>query len=576
MALAAAGLAAVGVALAADASGVLTAAERSTQDARFDLRGARTPPRDVVLVQIDARTFRELRRRYPFPRSVHAEMVRRLTAAGARAIAYDVQFTEPTSPKEDNALIQAVAHAPHVVLSTTEVAPGGRVSVFGGNDVLRGIGARAGNTAVDPDGDGVLRHMDYALDGLPTFPVAVASAVTGHPVSHDGFGSDGTAWIDFAGPPGTLRSYSFSQVLQGRVPPGAFRGRIVVVGAGAPSLGDVHATSTTRSDEEMSGPEVNANEIETVLRGVPLRDTPGWLGVVLVIALGLVAPLAAIRLSSGRVLAVALGAGAAFAALVWVAFQSGRVVPVAAPALALALGGLAALAVGGFYAAVARERARTIFARFVAEPVVDEVLAHSVVDLRLGGVRVDATLMFCDLRGSTTLLEQMEPERGIEVLNVFLSAMADAVLAQGGTLLGYRGDGLLAIFGAPLPQPDQADRALRAGLDMAGPRLTACNRWLHEQSPGIELRMGVGIHSGEVMAGNVGSEARMEYTAIGDPVNVAARVEGLTKEMGHAVLVTGATRERLSTSDGLLVRVGRREVRGRAEEVELWAPAIEP
>jgi adenylate cyclase len=326
----------------------------------------------------------------------------------------------------------------------------------------------------------------------------------------------------------------------------------------------------------MSGPEINANEIETVLRGVPLRDTPGWLEVVLVVVLGLVAPLAALRLTSGWVLAVVLGAAAALAGGVWAAFQSGRVAPVAAPALALGLGGLAALAVGGFYATLARERARTLFARFVAEPVVDEVLAHTVGDLRLGGVRVDATIMFCDLRGSTTLLERMEPERGLEVLNVFLSQMADAVLDQGGTLLGYRGDGLLAIFGAPLPQPDQADRALRAALDMAGPRLEACNAWLREQAPGVELRMGVGIHSGEVMAGNVGSEARMEYTAIGDPVNVAARVEGLTKEAGHVVLVTDATRERLSASDGLLVRVGRRPVRGRAEGVELWAPAIEP
>jgi adenylate cyclase len=149
--------------------------------------------------------------------------------------------------------------------------------------------------------------------------------------------------------------------------------------------------------------------------------------------------------------------------------------------------------------------------------------------------------------------------------------MADAVLAQGGTLVGYRGDGLMALFGAPLPQDDHADRALRAALDMTGPRLDRCNASLGGVGA---LEMGVGIDSGTVMAGNVGSERRMEYTAIGDAANVAARVEGMTKDVGRRVLLTDATRERL-TGGGGLERIGERALRGRAAPVVLWAPALQ-
>jgi adenylate cyclase len=528
------------------------------------------------VVAIDARTFARLGRpHYPFPRSLDARLIRRLTAAGVRAVAYDVQFTEQTNARDDNALIAALDDAPHPVLSATEVL-NGTTTVLGGNETLNGIGARVGHTAVPVDGDGVVRRFYRSYDGLVGFPIAVAQAVTGRSVGDAGFADDGTAWIDYAGPPRTVPTYSFVDVLQGRVGRAQLAGRIVVVGAGAPSMGDIHTTSTTRADDVMLGPEIMANAIDTVLRGIPLRGVPGWIGVALVVLAGLLVPLAALRLRTFGLAAVAAGLAGALALGAYLAFTAGRIVPVAAPALALLLCTLGALLVSAFYSALERERTRTLFARFVDAPVVEELLGRADGEVRLGGVQVQASVLFCDLRGSTALLQDLGPQRGIDVLNRFLSAMADAVLHHGGTLIGYRGDGLVALFGAPIAHPDHADRALATACEMVGPRLAEVNAWLAEQQDGEHepLRMGVGIDSGAVLAGNVGSELRMEYTAVGDPANVAARVEALTKTVGRPVLLTAATRAALQRpADAVLTRAGAHAVRGHTGEVELWTPA---
>jgi adenylate cyclase len=524
-------------------------------------------------VAIDDHTLAELGVRFPFSRALHAEVVRRLTAAGARAVAYDVQFTEPTVPREVSALIAALDDAPHPVLSTTEVLRG-KTAVLGGESTLVPIGAVVGNTSVPVDGDGVVRRFHRTYDGLVGFPVAVAQAVTGRPIRSAGFDADATAPIDYAGPPRTVPTYSFVDVLRGRVGRAQLGGRIVVVGAGAPSLGDNHTTSTTRAEAVMAGPEIMANAIDTVLRGIPLRSAPGWIGVLLVLVAAAAVPLAALRLRTPAMAAVAVALAVLLAGGTYAAFSAGRITPVAPPALALLLSTLGALLVSAFYAALERERTRTLFARFVDAPVVDELLGRTGGEVRLGGVQVDASVLFCDLRGSTALLQELGPQRGIEVLNRFLSAMADAVLAHGGTLIGYRGDGLVALFGAPIAHPDHADRALATAREMVGPRLTAVNDRLSSEDPGRPpLRLGVGIDSGAVLAGNVGSELRMEYTAVGDPANVAARVEALTKELGETVLLTAATRAALRDAGGLR-SAGAQAIRGRDGDVELWAPSL--
>ena len=224
-----------------------------------------------------------------------------------------------------------------------------------------------------------------------------------------------------------------------------------------------------------------------------------------------------------------------------------------------------------------RRRLRTTFARFVPEPVVEELVGRAEnEDLRLGGQRMEGSVLFCDLRGFTSAAESLPAERVIEVLNRYLTVMSETLLDHGGTVVSYMGDGIMAVFGAPLEQPDHRDRAVAAARDMAGPGLERFNAWVREAGIGDGFRMGIGICSGPVMSGNVGSERRLEYAAVGDTTNMASRLEAMTKDGPHAVLVAESTAKWLHGADGGLAYVGELPVRGRSATVKAWTLAPPP
>ena len=564
------GATAAAISILAYATHALRPLELGSVDTRFSIRGTQPAPDDLAVVAIDDRTFSRLGLQWPFPRRLHGRVIDALRRAGARAIAYDVQFTEPTTPSEDNALLRAVDRADGVVLSTTEVDARGRTNVFGGDEVVRSLGARAGSTVVQPDPGGVLRRFPLSFDGLVAFAVAAAESA-GTEVDR---GSAGTKepWIDYRGPPGTIPSYSFVDVLRGDVPAGAFRGKTVVVGATAPSLKDVHVTAAS-GDHEMSGPEVQANAIWTVEQGFPLGSSPGWLDVLLIATLAFVAPAATLRLRIGPALLLTLGAAAGYLVIAQIAFDRGTILPVAYPVLALALATVGALVVHYLIAAFERQRVRDTFARFVPETVVEEVVERTDDDLRLGAVRREGTVLFADLRGFTAFAEALEPAQVVECLNRYLTEMSEAIMDHGGTLVAYMGDGIMTVFGAPIEQPDHADRALAATREMLFERLPRFNEWVRARGLGDGFRIGVGLNSGEVMSGQVGSKRRMEYTAIGDTTNTAARLEGMTKGTPNSVLIAESTKQLLQGGTADLAFVGELEVRGREATIRVWTLA---
>jgi adenylate cyclase len=565
---------AAGIGVLGYATHLLRRSELQTVDARFSIRGTQRAPSDFVLVEIDNATLQEFVRRhmhseFPFPRRYDAQVIDRLRRAGARTIALDLEFTHETDPRNDNALIEAIGRAHgKTVLAASEVEPGGRTDVLGGPGLLRELGARAAEVRLTVDSDGVTRRFAYAYNGLHSFPVVTAETASGRAIRASRF-ERGSLPIDFVGPPETVRSISYSRVLAGQFPPSLFAGKIVIVGVSAPILQDVHATATT-SGHQMAGPEIWANAANTLLRGVPLRDAPGWLNVALIALLGLAVPLGSLRLRGWRSLLDALALAVVFTAATQVAFNSGTIIAFVYPLLALALGTLGTLAVLYMGEAIERERVRDVFSRFVPAGVVDEVLASTDDNLRLGGVERDCTVLFSDLRGFTTFSESQPAARVIEVVNYYLNEMSEAILAAGGTLIAYMGDGIMAIFGAPLEQDDHADRALTAAREMIGPRLDRFNAWLGEQGFEHTFAMGVGLNSGPVMAGNVGSEQRVEYTAIGDTTNTASRLEGMTKNSKAMLFVAGSTRERMRTSTADLSPVGEVEIRGRTGKLAVW------
>jgi adenylate cyclase len=217
-----------------------------------------------------------------------------------------------------------------------------------------------------------------------------------------------------------------------------------------------------------------------------------------------------------------------------------------------------------------RKHLRHVFARFVPEHVVEDVLERTDEDLRLGGSRDLGTVMFTDLRGFTAFSESAPPQRVIELLNKYFSEMIDAVFEHGGTLVGYLGDGLLAVFGAPIPLDDHADRSLAAAREMLDVRLPRFNSWVREHALGDDFAMGIGLNSGQFMSGNVGSTRRLEYTVHGDTVNTAARIQAMTKAAQRPLLVAESTREALRDPPADLAFVDEFDVRGKESTVRLW------
>jgi CHASE2 domain-containing sensor protein len=336
MAILVATLLALALAIVAKDAHLFDGVEDQTVAMRFEARGAHTPS-NVAVIAIDDVTFSDLERQWPFPRSLHGRAIDALRKAGARRIVYDVQFTEPTKEREDVALFNAIQRADDVVLATTETDGRGGTNVLGGDENVRAAGAHAAAANLETDRGGVIHRFPRTSGGL----ASVAVVATGHALAANRFGDEG-AWIDYAGPRGTVPTYHFSDLIAGRVDPAKLRGRVVVVGATAPTLQDVHSTPTA-SDRLMSGPEIQANAISTALRGLPLREAPGWTGVIALLLLGTLPALAHLRLRGLKAAAVSPLVAVAFAGVVQTAFAKGWIVTATYPLLALALGTLSTM-----------------------------------------------------------------------------------------------------------------------------------------------------------------------------------------------------------------------------------------
>ena len=539
-------------------------------DVRFSVRGRHERPKNIVVVKIDDRTFSELDRRFPFPRSLYARVTRNLKKDGANVIAYDIQVSEPTRGRagalQDNMFVFSNRAAGNVVFSTTEVENGVGNFLGAGQGGIRFQRVRLGNGNFDSDRGGVIRRLPFEIQGLKSFSVVTVERATGKTVSP--FSVDKNL-IDFVGPVETIPSISFSQVYKSKFPPGYFRGKIAVIGAWAPSLQDIHPVAF--GEDEMPGPEIQANAISTLLRGRPLKLESSWVNLVLIIVLGFLSPLASLRLNLLRTLMLAIVAAAAYLVATQFAFNHGHVLSFVFPFGALLLSSIGSLAAHYLLAAFERERVRDVFSRFVPETVVDQVLARTDRDLRLGGVTLTGTIMFTDLRGFTTFSESLPAARVIEAVNYYLSEMTEAIHAHGGTLVSYEGDGIMAVFGAPIEQEDHADRAVATSREMLLERLPKFNAWLRERELSDGFKMGIGLNTGPFMSGNVGSERRLEYTVIGDSTNTASRLQGMTKGQAYLCYMADSTRDALTQEVDDLVFVDEFEVRGRQEKVKIWS-----
>jgi adenylate cyclase len=563
--------------------------EARLADLRLQSLPARNAPGDerLLIVDIDRRSIDKLGRFHSWPRLRLAQLVDTLSAGGAAAIVFDMLFDAGSDPAGDSLLVAAVRRSGRVVtgagFSDADSAtflyamrqapaelerfavswqgdprlPWAQARLEGALPGLQTAGAGLGFVNARPDPDGVIRRApllasfagrvwpSLALAALPAAQgwtgLEVSAMAEGVELRERGGGgrillpldAHGNLVLRFRGPWQSLRTVSCFDVLEGRLPAGFLAGRVVLVGSSLAGLADLKPVPLQAA---FPGVEIQATVLSNLLAGDPLREA-GRSGLLLMLLAGALPSALAFaqrRIALGVILLGAVGA------LLWSASllalgAKGLHLPVALPLLA-------GLAAGGgmlVQRLLGEERERRwlagAFSRYVSQDLLAELLRHPE-SLRLGGQRRVISLLFCDIRGFTKISEQLPPHELGGLLNRYLSEMSRVILDQGGTLDKYIGDAIVAMFGAPVEQPDHAARALRAALEMQ--RHLENLRADFAGTPFASLEIGIGVHCGPVLVGNFGSDLRFDYTAIGDAVNLASRLESLTKSYTSRILVT--------------------------------------
>ncbi len=505
---------------------------------------------NIKIIAIDEKTLEALGPFEAWTREPYARLIDTLNREGCApaAIGLDILLTQEKGP-QDQALVRACSRYGRVVLASNLVFSEQLVATDGGYradrthialaelpmEALRPYG-RAGfvNTVLDGR-DGRVRYAMVRQEDHLSFAAALAqTADPGVTLPAEGL------WIDYAGTPGTFETLSMIDVLEGNIPPEAFRDSIVLVGMDAAGMGDRYAVPSHRGSM-MSGVEIHANILQGLLEGRQLTfvSAPvnalaaGALVFLLVLALG------ALPLWAGG--AATAGAVAGQLLLGWVLAGHDRVLHLTALPLTAVLG--LVWSVAGRYVLETLQKRRILraFRKYVAPQVVEKIAQHRDYRLALGGEKRPIAVLFVDIRGFTPLCEDLAPEQVVEILNTYLELVTQAVFKNNGTLDKFIGDAAMAVFNAPFPREDYVHDAVCAARDIAAAS-REFGRTCRERF-GKTVSYGIGLNCGEAIVGNIGAESRMDYTAIGDTVNTAARLEANAKP--GQILIGQAVQEAL-------------------------------
>ncbi|ALP51936.1 hypothetical protein Tel_01615 [Candidatus Tenderia electrophaga] len=604
-------LAAILLTLGLYALGSLTTLENITYDWRMKtVRGDTVAPEDVAVVLIDEASLRALDPlvgRWPWPRSLHAEVIEFLALGNPRAIVFDILFSEADAGMDDRRLATATATAGNVFHamqlyrdSEDEINSAMRDRTLPAAVLPHAIGRAEG---------GAYDNNAYTLPIPALWPASAGLGTVTMEPDDDGIYRRGRLWHDYHGrrfaalsgvalPPalyeqrpaamrlnyyGYLDSYSMSgvlasaqQLLNGEVDdlivdPFEFAGKIVFIGASAVGLEDLKATPLAANTP---GVMLHATAAANLLSGDVLTQVPPSLTVFIAMLAAALVCFWVLYFNALliKVLLPLLGA-ALYVGIAVIAFRHNLVLEMAAPLLAIVLAAVFSSTYLLFTEGRDKRRVRTMLSQYVSpavlSSVVDSYEEHLSAEV---GSDEELSILFSDIRGFTSLSEAMPPHRVVEMLNHYFSVMTEAIFEQRGTIDKFIGDAIMAFWGAPLPEPRHAELALQAAMEMHR-RLASVNQWLAARDyPAIQI--GIGIHTGRVILGNIGSVQKLDYTIIGDNVNLASRLEGLTKQYGAAIVISEFTYRQLRQPLPCYV-LDLVRVKGKHVPIRILAPILE-
>ncbi|MFH1594850.1 MAG: adenylate/guanylate cyclase domain-containing protein [Pseudomonadota bacterium] len=568
-------------------------------DLWHQLAGRRYEPRHVVIVAIDDQTRLEHQDEPLVFWSPHfARVIRVLRQAGVKIIGLDFLFSVSAESWLKRLKLPESDQSRTYDLPFREQLASGRV-ILAGDLVIDADGKEkallplpdywgslpeklddVGLVKLYGDSDGVIRRLLTAIttaagEAWVTFGKLLAERAAAGEAGQE---IPSLSFIGFSGPPDTIPRISFRRLLL----PGAehdpqirsLQDKVVIIAYEPSGIQDMHQTPYARGflgipARLMSGAEVHANIVETLLTGRVSRPVAAPYRLIYLATILVVGTLLFFRLSPGPGLAALVLLGVSVPVCAFLLFRRSLLLPVALPQLGLFLSYLGVLGLRLTGEERERSRLRKIFGRYVSEEVVEKLLA-SGRQPDLGGEVLTVTVLFSDIRNFTSMSESLTPHEVVEMLNAYFSQVCEPILAHGGTVDKFIGDAVMVVFGSPAPQPDHARRALRAALVMVE-KARDFRTWIDTRFPNrglADFKIGIGLHSGEAVVGNIGSPQRFEFTAIGDTVNTASRLEGLTKELGWSIV---ASSETIAAAGPGVVIGGKKELRvkGRQEPVEV-------
>lgn len=634
---------------------ILSALELKSQDLRFRIRGVEEPPEEVVIVVIDDTSIEAIGR-WPWPRSVFAELIDTLHEGGARAIGFDLIFSEPEDNPEmanihelidaysqmglleadpinqaffeemveaaeaidnDSLLASVAQEAGNVVFAiafvpadapppdtfpsflhkaayesfeNTEALEGFDPQSFSGGlfpiPVLAEAAGSLGFANFVPDQDGVKRRSLLCLEygGALFSPLAVRVAQTHLNLENDDLtyvigkelkmgpyvipsDNKGVIHINYYGPHNTITFYSLIDVLSGSVDPATFNGKSVFIGGAAVGVGDIWPNPFSPS---YFGVEAQATITANIL-SQQFLIRPDWTkyvdaAIIGAIGLILVTVLLYVKVWKG-VLLVLILLISQIASNQYLFFNRYQIILLYVyPLLELVLMSSITFSFRFFVQYREKRQLKTTFEQYLSPSVVKHTLKNPE-KLVLGGDRKELTVLFSDIQSFTSISENLSPTELVNFMNLYLTAMTDIVMAHEGTLDKYIGDAIMSIHGAPEEQDDHEIRACQTAIDMIETLYELRPDWEKGGAPNVRIR--IGINSGDMVVGNMGSKKRFDYTVLGDNVNIASRLEGLGKLYGVKIIV-GENTQRKVKERFLFRELDYVSVKGKNEPLRIY------
>lgn len=506
-----------------------------------------TSDSDIFIIKIDDKSLQDLGV-FPWPRGLHANMIQLLDAVHPKVIGYDVAFpNRSASSDQDTLLSTALQNVQTPVVLTQELRKltddKGQIDAQL-NDVplavFLGGNVRTGFINVFPDQDVFVRRfppsVTYNNSKMASFAEKVVSVVNKDAAKN-------IPSTDAFFPVYNLNrypSFSFSDILQGKISPEIFKNKIVLIGSTATDLHD--EVNVPNQESKIAGVFLHALYIDSILNNQFFYEMSSGVSLLLLLFIIVIVFVAKIFFRAIIDWIISFILLVFIVALPFWLVHSSLLVPL----FYFAMAWLFAVILGSVLKIILvereREQIKNYFELYVNKAVADELI-HNPEKAVLGGDKREMTVLFSDIRGFTSLSEQMSPQEVVHFLNEYLNMMTEIVLANGGVLDKYIGDAIMAFWGAPLKQDDHAVLAVRTAWQMQNALKERGQNILKNWPTLGKLKIGIGINSGLMSVGNMGSKLRFDYTVIGDNVNIASRVEGLTKYWDADILITEATKK---------------------------------